>query len=98
MTTFNKYFKREKGSPGLGKDSGRFWTFRPKGQKFVYPEQSRAIFLSIHPRIKFLDTKLIEIENHGLIPGLPVCPFSVCLDDIQNGSSFYNIHPRIKCL
>ena len=25
-------------------------------------------------------------------------PFSVCFDDIQNGSSFYNIHPRIKCL
>ena len=25
-------------------------------------------------------------------------PLKHCFDDIQNGSSFYNIHPRIKCL
>ena len=32
------------------------------------------------------------------IPFFLRSPFSVCFDKIQNGSSFYNIHPRIKCL
>ena len=74
--------------------TGRFF-FIPKGPP------CRANFLSICPRIKFLFTKLLEIENYGkkllrihLASGAHFPTFYV----IQNGSSFYNIHPRIKCL
>ena len=45
--------------------------------------------------------KLLEIENYGkktfglIWPQEHIFPL---FDHIQNGSSFYNIHPRIKCL
>ena len=60
----------------------------------------RANFLSIRPRIKFLFPKLPEIENYdkknlNLASG---AHFPTFFYHIQNGSSFYNIHPRIKCL
>ena len=62
LTAFTKYFKSEKLSPGLGKDSGRFETFGPNRQIFFYPRvpPCRANFLSIRPRIKFLYRKLIN--------------------------------------
>ena len=37
-------------------------------------------------------------DQFQALPSALRSPFSVCFDDIQNGSSFYNIHPRIKCL
>ena len=42
-----------------------FGLFGQKEIFFKYPEQSRANFLIIRSRIKFLYTKLIEIENTG---------------------------------
>ena len=44
--------------------------FGQTGRFFLYPRvpPCRANFLSIRPRIKFLFTKLLEIENYGKKP------------------------------
>ena len=49
----------------------------------------------------FLFDNIQKNEAFGLILGPPVWPTEYIfhsIDAIQNGSSFYNIHPRIKCL
>ena len=47
-----------------------FELFGQTGRFFLYPRvpPCRANFLSIRPRIKFLFTKLLEIENYGKKP------------------------------
>ena len=56
---FNKHFQSGKCSRGLGEDSGRFWTLYPRVPPCI------ANFLNVRPRITFLYTNLIEIENYG---------------------------------
>merc|ERR1711892_807581 len=68
MTTFYKnYFKVENDPQALGRILVDFELFGQTGSFFLYPRvpPCRANFLNIRPRIKFLYTKWIEIENNG---------------------------------
>ena len=62
MTTFY-----QNDPQALGRILGDFGLLGQTGTFFIYPRipPCRANFLNIRPRIKFLFTKLIEIENNG---------------------------------
>ena len=60
-------FKVDNDPQALGRILVDFWLFGQTGSFFLYPRvpPCRANFLNIRPRIKFLYTKWIEIENNG---------------------------------